>query len=443
LAITQSLTAAVAVPLGGAAGAGPQVRALVQKLEALLTGTQAMMMVRESAIKNTRREVPMEVRIRLSGAEAKQYFLDRQAAGGNAPSTRATNQMSGRNHGNVDITLRTSNLELEKVGFNVKAALASGAGTVSLGHGAAVLRGTEVVSLSAQALAKLMQRQTAHWEKAAAALRDILQGVKGGTLSLDGHIGLVGLLLNGLSVYGTLNDASKSMSDADTFFSVLDSGAGTLGGLSQVIQSGLSAAISSRAGQEAAKNSLWVMGAGVAASAMGAFGGLATAAGQFVKANRSLAGGKNDEFVLYSLSGLSFFGQASTSGIQFVGAFSEFMIARGSQRTLWFAGARMAAGASARLAAATGLGLTGLGLVFLAGGLIFEVGVFMLTPDALQKHIQNSYFGKGGDAKDKYKSLADENQAIQVMAEPSKKPAAASPEEAPYADPMTGFMIPQ
>lgn len=121
---------------------------------------------------------------------------------------------------------------------------------------------------------------------------------------------------------------------------------------------------------------------------------------------------------LYGFSGGFFAAQGTTNLLQFGGAFSEFMIAKGSKRAIWFTGARVAAGASTRLAAMTGMGLTGWGLVFLAGGLIFEVGVVLLTPDALQKHVQNSYFGKGGSAKGKYKTLADEEKAIRDMTDP-------------------------
>ena len=89
--------------------------------------------------------------------------------------------------------------------------------------------------------------------------------------------------------------------------------------------------------------------------------------------------------------------------------------------------------------------LTGLGLVFLAGGLIFEVGVVLLTPDALQQHIQNSYFGQGGETKAKYKTLADEERGIMALSSPPQSAArkTSTPmEEQPFSDPMTGFMTP-
>lgn len=81
-------------------------------------------------------------------------------------------------------------------------------------------------------------------------------------------------------------------------------------------------------------------------------------------------------------------------------------------------------------------------MVFLAGGLLFEIGVVLLTPDALQKHVQNSYFGKGGNANDKYKSLVDEEKAIRDMTDPLRQtPQPSTEEEAPFSDPMTGFMV--
>ena len=113
-------------------------------------------------------------------------------------------------------------------------------GTVTLGQSTAVLRGPYVISLSGEALATLMQRQVALWEKAAATLRDLAQGLKGATLSLDGHIGLVGLLLNGVSVVKAASDAKADWSDWGTRLAFMDSSAGTFGGLAQVAQSALS-----------------------------------------------------------------------------------------------------------------------------------------------------------------------------------------------------------
>jgi hypothetical protein len=118
--------------------------------------------------------------------------------------------------------------------------------------------------------------------------------------------------------------------------------------------------------------------------------------------------------------------------IHFAGAFSEFMIARGSRRAIWSVGVRTVAGLEGFLIrrgvlGIVGLGLTGWGLVFLAGGLIFEVWVVLLTPDALQKHVQNSYFGKGGDASTKYKTLAEEDAGVRALTEPAA-PAQAAPQ---------------
>lgn len=98
-----------------------------------------------------------------------------------------------------------------------------------------------------------------------------------------------------------------------------------------------------------------------------------------------------------------------------------------------------ASGSTRLLAAKTGMGLTGWGLVFLAGGLIFEIWVVLLTPDALQQHVQNSYFGKGGSADKKYKTLSQEEAGLRALTEPPPKSAPA--EDFPYADPMTGFMV--
>lgn len=54
-----------------------------------------------------------------------------------------------------------------------------------------------------------------------------------------------------------------------------------------------------------------------------------------------------------------------------------------------------------------------------------QVGVLLLTPDGLQKHVQNSYFGRGGDAGNKYKALADEEAGVRALTEAPKSPEPA------------------
>lgn len=434
VAIAQSLTAAAAAALtpvigkgaaaaaaaGGTAalgalgGKGPKGAALVRRLEALLTGTQQMMLARESAAKGTVLQVPVRIKLRVPVAEAEQARRALSDAG-HTPSRTEEQLRRAAQKGMVQVDVVTTNLHLREFEGDIRAALAAGKADIALGAAVgSAAGGAPVITLTRAQYAKFMTHQTNLAEKAALAMRELVQGVKGGGLSLDGHIGLVALLLNGLSVQNTLKDEKTDLSDWGTRFALADSIAGTIGGLAQVAHSAMSVAIASRAGQAAAEKSLWVLGAGVAASGAGAFGGMATAAGQFVKAGNATGSTKR----LYYSSGFMFIGQGTTNLIQFVGAFSDFMIARGSSKAIWFSGARIAAGASTRVLAMTGIGLTGWGLIFLAGGLIFEIGVVLLTPDGLQKHVQNSYFGQGGSAKDKYKTAADEEKAIRDMTDP-------------------------
>jgi hypothetical protein len=412
--IAQSLTAAAAAALGALGGKGPKGDALVRRLEGVLMGTKTMMLARESAAKGTVLQVPVRVRLRVPLQDALQAHHNINNAG--HTTTRTSEQLRrATQKGQVVVDVVTTNLHLREFDGDVRAAMAAGKAHIALGAAVgSAAAGAPVLQLTRAQFTSFMTRQTTLWEKAALAMRDIAQGAKGGGLSLDGHIGLVALLLNGVSVQNTLKDEKTDLNDWGTRFALADSIAGTLGGLAQVTHSALSMSIASRAGQAAAEKSLWVLGAGVAASGAGAFGGMATAAGQIVKAGNSAGTTRR----LYYSSGFMFVGQGTVNTIQFVGAFSEFMITRGSQRAVWFTGARLAAGAGTRLVAATGIGLTGWGLIFLAGGLVFEVAAVLLTADALQKHVQNIYFGQGGKANNKYKSAADEEKAIRDMTDP-------------------------
>lgn len=412
VAIAQSLTAAGAAALGVVGGKGPKGAALVRRLEALLTGTQQMMLARESAAKGTVLQVPVRVKLRVPVAEAEQARRALSDAG-HTPSRTEEQLRRAAQKGMVQVDVVTTNLHLREFEGDIRAALAAGKADIALGAAVgSAAGGAPVITLTRAQYAKFMTHQTNLAEKAALAMRELVQGVKGGGLSLDGHIGLVALLLNGLSAWKSAEDTFKSGGDLEKWFAFADSAAGTFGGLAQVAHSAMSMAIASRAGQAAVEKSLWVLGANFASSGLGAFGGMATAAGQFVKAGKA---GNKAIGQLYFWSGASFFGQFTVNGVQFIGAFSEFMIARGSKRAVWGIGLQAAKSAGTRLVAATGIGLTGWGLIFLAGGLIFEIGVVMLTPDALQKHVQKSFFGNG---KDKYETAADEEKAIRDMTDP-------------------------
>ena len=451
LAISQSLSAAVAAPLAALGGKGASGSdATLKILERSLMGTKGILLTRESAAIGTLRQVPVKFTAMVPLKDALDEHARIVSSGQTPKETEAQIKARAHQNGTVRMNVVSTNLAMKEAKGVIPAALAAKVAQIDL---LATTSAVPVVHLTRKEFTALIEFQHTIWKKSAAFMSEVARGSVGASLSLDGHIGLVSLLLNGLSVYKAASDPATNWSDWDTRFAVLDSSAGTFGGLATVVQSAISASVAYRVGEEAAKASLWVMGAGVLASGAGAFGGLATAAGQAVKATRSLSGGKKDEFALYALSGISFLGQFSTGSIQFVGAFSDFMIARGSQRTLWTTGSELAKAATRRLALRTGgrmvagalvggIGLTGFGLIFLACGVIFEVGVVMLTPNALQRHVQNSYFGKDGDAKDKYKTLAEEEQGIRTLTNPNPAKPQVEISDEPYSDPMTGFMVP-
>ena len=434
LALVQALTASWAVSAGvkatlagmaASGGKGPAGDALLSRLERMLMAKQAMLMVTNSAVKSKRLEVPVRFKARVPLHDA----IDAQRQITQAGQTHNTSEESLRRaaHRNqtVLVDIVSTNLALREANGDVLSALGSGRAQIALGAavGSAGL-GVPVVNLSRSQFAKLMSQQSNHLEKALVATREAVQGVKGAGLSLDGHIGLLAFLLNGAAVYQTLNSKDAKWSDTGTLLGFTDSVMGTIGGLALIAEAAFTASVAARAGAKAAEQSLWVMGAKALASGAGAFGGMATAAGQFVKVWKEEDPTKQ---ALYGFSGGFFAGQGTTNLLQFGGAFSNFMIRRGNKAAVF----RVLAGAATSaegylmrggLLRITGIGLTGWGLVFLAGGLLFEVGVILLTPDALQKHVQNSYFGQDGNANNKYKTLADEEKGLRDLIDPVQPP---------------------
>lgn len=447
LSITQSWSAALA----GAAKALPLV-ADMQLVTSALMASQTIAMARDSAAKGTWLKTPVRVSVQLPVRQALALLRQRRdnaqavvrAAQGNAqamespavkaaqqelaqlPSNSAVKRAAGqRGDQLVTLTQLSDNHELARMGADTKTLLQSGAGPVAVGGKVAAAlpwtAGTLVVTESQ--FAQMLARQPRRIQQAADAMRELAILGKGGTLKLEGQIGLLGVWINGWGLVGNFEKWRTSNSVLD-LANTLDSLFGVVAGTAQVAEAALSASITNRLGAQAVQSALPMLGLKAVISGAGAASGFAVVVGQFIKAEQATARGDSGVASMYRMSAVSFLGFTATNGVQFVGALSNLMIARGSKAAIWRTGAAAAEGIGKRVAVRLGsrvlIGLTGWGLVFLAGGLVFEVTALLMTPDQLQKHVRRTRFGKGPD---KFGSLDEEMTAVGQLFGQAPEPA--------------------
>lgn len=399
------------------AGAGALATAeRIGLLRSALMVSETLAMARESAAKGSWLKTPVQISIELPLKEARALLQNRKAAqGGTAsdvPSNQRLKQLAGKN-GMIRLTLLSDNHQLADLGSDPRTAVAAGAGSIALdAKGVARLPSTTgTLAVTETQFAKLVSTQPARIKLAADSMREMALLGRGAALSLEGHIGLLGAWING---WGLIANASKASGSGDTLLwaNAFDSFFGLLAGTAQIGEAALSASLVNRVGAEAAKHAVHVLGLRAATAGAGAASGFAVMVGQFIKAGRSFSNKEYAAFGAYAFSGTSFAGLTFTSGIQFVGAFSDFMIARGAKAAIWRAGAAGAARIGARLLAGTGIALTGWGLIFLAGGLLFEIIAFVATPNEVQAHVRKSRFGIGPDH---YKTYPEEFKALEAL----------------------------
>jgi hypothetical protein len=404
-------------------------------LSSALMVNQTLAMACDSAARGTWLRTPIRVSVTLPLALAQALTLmkERRAAmgtGADAPSNRSMKTLAGNTKsGSVTLQLLSDNHELVEVGGDLEAALGQGKGSVALTSAARaslpMTDGTLVVTASQ--FAQLSQLQPRKIQLARDAMSEMALLGKGGVLSLGGQIGLLGALLNGVGAWSSWEMYDKT-GDLVALAGLADSVFGTVAGAAQVAEAAMTVSMANRLGLEVAQKTLPLLGAKVVTTAMGAAAGVALFASQMVKAKRASDRGGRGEAMLYLASAVNFAGLTATSSIQFVGAFSNYMLARGSKAAVWRLGAAAATGAESFLLrrglfGLIGFGLTGWGLIFLAGGLAFDVLALALKPDALQRHVQRSRFGSGPDP---YDSLQAEFAALDKLLGRSEVPSNAA-----------------
>lgn len=393
----------------------------INLLRSAMMVSETLAMARESAAKGSWLKTPVQISIDLTVAEARELLANRKAAhGSNAsdvPSSRRIKQLAGK-QGRIRLTLLSDNHELAALGGDPRTALAAGAGSIAL-DAKSVTRlpsTTGALAVTEGQFLRLLGTQPTRIKLAADTMREVALLGRGATLSLEGHIGLLGAWINGWGLIANYKNA-EGTKDALLWANTFDSFFGLTAGTAQIAEAALSASLLNRVGAEAAKNALPMLGLRVVTSGAGAASGFAVMVGQFIKAGRQLDGKQYGAFVTYGFSGVSFLGLTAASGVQFVGTFSEFMIARGAKAAIWRTGAAMAAGIETRLVTrgvlgVVGIGLTGWGLIFLAAGLAFEIIAFTVAPSELQTYVRRSRFGTGPD---NYKSYPEEFKALEKL----------------------------
>lgn len=409
MSIAQSFSAVLAAASFTGAGAAARVSIVqdqIKRLFGVLMASQALNMASKSVSAGSQLQAPLLAAVRLPAAEMARLLDKRNAVPGAraSPSPGAIEQHARLNQGMVSAALVSDNLTLARFGYDPKAVIAAGAGTIMLNE--------------AQ-FAHLLHAQHARMNQAALLLQEAVRGGRG-LVSIDGRIGIIAGLINGVMMVNNFGKMTNSWNTPD-ILNFVDAFFGTAAGAAQVTEAVLSASVAGRLGQEAVQGAVSVLAARMVAAAAGAAGGWATLALQMIKTWQARDAGDVAVFRAYFASTMFSAGFTATSSLIFVGAFADFVVARGSTAAIWRAiAARLGAQAlRSGSMAVFGIGLSGWGLIFLGGMLFFEGVAFVITPNALQAHLRRTRFGKGPD---NFSSLALEFAALERLMQATSAP---------------------
>ena len=310
--------------------------------------------------------------------------------------------------------------------------------------GATAAAGSAVKLSEAQFL-DLYAQQSKFGSDGAKAVRQALSegaaDIRAITMTIDGRLAIGSLFVQGIGLVNglkSLTDARTAKEVRDAWYGIYDSAAGAIGGLLEMWAVAVNTRTVAKLGEAAAAKSLGLGALRFAGSIAGAAGGVVNAVAAWAKGQDAEHNGDTSVATLYKLSSASFFGTFVTAGAVGIGAVAETIAARKVGGAVVQQAARaiiVRVGAQGTLTVVGGVTITasGVGLVLLGLGVVFQVGAIVLTPTPMQKWVGRSYFGTGNDKFAKGDWPAEQaalNAAINSRTEEAPKDAGASNNDA-------------
>ena len=260
-------------------------------------------------------------------------------------------------------------------------------------------------------------------------------------MTIDGRLAIGSLFVQGIGLangFKQLADARTAKELRDAWYGIYDSAAGAIGGLLEMWAVAVNTRTVAKLGEAAAAKSLGLGALRFAGSIAGAAGGVVNAVGAFAKGMDAQASGEIAVRNLYFGSMAAFGGTTVTATFTGVGAVAETIAARKVGGAVVQQAARaiiVRVGAQGTLTVVGGVTITasGIGLVLLGLGIVFQVGAIVLTQTPMQKWVGRSYFGTGNDKFAKGDWPAEQaalNAAINSGSEEAPKDAGTSNNDA-------------
>jgi hypothetical protein len=213
-------------------------------------------------------------------------------------------------------------------------------------------------------------------------------------LPKDGRLAFGCIVVQAIGIYNSAATLEKETDPAkrrEAFLCLIDSSAGFAGGLAQLLALGLSTYHVATAVPGAADRSLGLAGLKLLSNVMGVAGGYINFVAMREKGLGAEALGDSNALD-YRISSYAFRGTAFTSLVGTVAVGAEALAQRSIGgivvRTI---ATRLGAGA---VAGALGATISGVGLVLLGAGMIYQIRAIAATPQPLQRWLSRSFFGK-------------------------------------------------
>ncbi len=313
------------------------------------------------------------------------------------------------------VTLLTDTDALKRAGNDVlKAAADTSTGHVRMGQAAA---GTfeqrakdykKIGIITRAQVAAILHEQTTLLGGTINTLRNpTAQGFKAVFGSPEGRLAIGGLLVQIISLiasypdnFNLLGAACKAYADkvATTpddiqakemaLLGVIDGFSSVTGNALQMLSIYEGGKVTAKFGAAAANTNVWGTGFSVLSNLAGAVGGYVNFAAMMGASRSAEEKGDHEVSFMYQASAIAFFGTMGTSGAAMAGAVAENLAARHMGGTII---AHFGARGSV---AVLGLTASGVGLFLLVAGVALQLGAIAMTPNAIEKWVSFSYFGR-------------------------------------------------
>lgn len=421
------------IDLNGKMAPTPALQKLLLRVESLWGMQRSFEMLMEDVSKGAARRTPITLSMPVDAERAMAVLSGRSDQNYHKDPSRKRIHQPNKKQVMLKVPVTTTLEELKSMGVVMPAG------------------GSLTLTLTQDQYLKLMEKNAQGWTKAKVTMKEWIS--KSASLqtkalvgTLDGRLAIAGMYIQSLGLYNSLvafNTKTDEKDIRDAYYGIMDSTSGLIGALLEAWVLVRTIHLTATIGADAAKAALSISGLRIAGSIVGGVGGFINGYASWAKRNDALA---NKDFAVadaYQLSGLAFYGLIGTATLSTAGGIADAIVNSQIKNAVV---KRAATTVAARIGAegvlftvgraALAITVGDVALLLLGAGIIAQNVAMLLTPTAIERAIQRSFFGKDGDGQRPDKIPAGDWKAERVAFAVAFEQASQPPEDLDWLDAM-------